>query len=288
MARWQAGVAWSVCAMTVLGAGIQAVLIASAGGVPVPMGSVLVDLPLLNVLAITAAAFGAMIVSRYPRHPIGWLLAAAAFGGGVGLVTTAYLLHLTPGGLDNTWSVHLALRVVALFSAPYALALLAILFLLAPDGRLPSRRWRPALALPILGLALNLATVVVLNPERYVQGVRSATVTSTLNLVTIVVVLCGLPVAGVALVRRLRAAHGEQRQQLRWIATSAFVVAAGATIPAVLEPVLGDDTATPGWRASRCCWGTRAYRCAPESRSCDTGCTTSISSSTERLPWRSW
>ena len=49
-----------------------------------------------------------------------------------------------------------------LLGSVFALMLLAVLLLLAPDGRLPSRRWRPALLLPPASYTLLAATLLTL------------------------------------------------------------------------------------------------------------------------------
>jgi signal transduction histidine kinase len=181
--------------------------------------------PTTTAAAIAAAGVGGLIVGRYPRHPIGWLFTVGASGLAAGLVADAYILSQVGGGLAQTWETRLAIKTSVLFGAPYTLALGALVFLLVPDGRLPSRRWRPALALPILGLVLHVATVVSLHPDRFspgrVAGDYVGALTARLVVATTWAVLLSLPVAGWALVWRLRSSRGEQRQQLRWIAMSA-------------------------------------------------------------------
>jgi len=239
---WRGRLAWGLCGVTVFAAGIQVVLLISSGGPLLNVENFLVGFPTTEVTAVTGATVGALIVARYPRHPIGWLFAVGACGAGFGLVANALILRqLRGGGLDQGWVDHLAIRVSVLFGSPYTLALGAILFLLVPDGRLPSRRWRPALALPLLGLALHLATVVSLKPERVVPGMvidnRLGTVTVVLAVATTCAILLALPIAGLALVRRLRTARGEQRQQLRWIATSGVALVAAAIVAIVAVAV---------------------------------------------------
>jgi signal transduction histidine kinase len=235
MGTWQGRLAWSLCAGTVVAAAVQVALLASSGAPMLTRDSFLVGFPTTEVTAIVAAAVAALIITRYPRHPIGWLFAGWACGVAVGLVADGYLLrqvrgdNLGHGGLD-----HLAIAAAIFFNTPYTLALGAILFLLAPDGRLPSRRWWPALALPMLGLGLNLATAVTVDPAHVlpgrVMGGQVGPLTVTLGVAGTITVLIAVPIAAYGLVRRLRLAHGEQRQQLRWIAASGVALAVTAAI----------------------------------------------------------
>ena len=62
-------------------------------------------------------------------------------------------------------------RVVGLDLVPVggqlSIAAIALIFLLAPDGRLVSRRWRYAVATAVLGALLCAASVLVQNPADY-------------------------------------------------------------------------------------------------------------------------
>ena len=46
--------------------------------------------PFIHGAVVGSAVMGALIVARYPRHPIGWLLSAVGTAGAVSLVTEAY------------------------------------------------------------------------------------------------------------------------------------------------------------------------------------------------------
>jgi hypothetical protein len=76
--RWPVGLAWVLWAVTVLSLPVVVwlyQLLRQAGlselGIPVAA-----NLPLL-VAVVSAATVGAVLASRRPRHPVGWLLLAA-------------------------------------------------------------------------------------------------------------------------------------------------------------------------------------------------------------------
>jgi MFS family permease len=109
---------------------------------------------LTDVLSLAFPTVGALIASRLPTNPVGWLFcgfgllrAVQRFAGSY--ADYALLENLAfPGG-----------RYVAWFSTCAWLAGLALgvfLMLLFPDGRLPSRRWRIVAWAAIFGAALDV------------------------------------------------------------------------------------------------------------------------------------
>jgi hypothetical protein len=91
--------------------------------------------------AAIAATVGAVVASRRPRHPVGWLLVGVGLSvaaDGVSEGYTRYGLLARPGALP-------AADWVAVYSlAMFFLTLVCIGFtlLLTPSGSLPSPRWR--------------------------------------------------------------------------------------------------------------------------------------------------
>ena len=88
---------------------------------------------------------GALIATRQPRNAIGWLFLTTGLGRAVDFAFLGYATHTlveAPGSLPGG---ALAALVADLAWVPSLLAATALLFLLFPHGRLPSRRWRPCL-----------------------------------------------------------------------------------------------------------------------------------------------
>src|SRR6478609_3002316 len=182
--------------------------------------------PLLTIGALLGAAVGALIISRYPRNVIGWLFAAGQLGNAAGLLGKAAIFQLTATG--RLAAIPDALLVASqLFGAFYTIAFLALIYLLAPEGRLPSARWRLAPLVPIA--ALLAEDVVILSIP---LGVYQGTEPADLGGLSVAVLITSNVAMGVAVGlgaaavwRRLRAATGERRQQLLWLAASGAALA---------------------------------------------------------------
>lgn len=184
------------------------------------------------VYAVTQAGAGALVVHRYPRHPIGWLLVdfslLNALASDLGL---AYGMH----GVGAGWPAAATMQVVALTTWIVAAAGLILLFLLFPDGILPGRRWAgvgwlwavgAALAVPgwALDPALGEQLVGGVNPLAVTGLPHAALFGAGAGLICVALLLSIL-----ALVLRLRRSRGVERDQLKWFALAAAVV--GLVLP---------------------------------------------------------
>jgi signal transduction histidine kinase len=228
-------------------AAAHGVLVLSGSGGLVDAKAGLSSFPVITTGSVLGALVGAMVAARQPRNPIGWLFLVGQLGTGVGLVCAAYGFRvLQDGELGPRPAGQLAIVVASALGASWALTVLAAAFLLFPDGSLPSHRWRAVLwALPVPQVAVVLTTVLFVPVDTItVSGASSEELNPIVATVggfsTILGVLL-LLLTVVALVRRMRRARGEQRQQLRWLATAAFALVAGFVLSQLLE-LSGHDT----------------------------------------------
>ena len=188
-----------------------------------------------------------MVAWRKPGNPLGWLfLVASAFSmlteDAAYYALADYRLH--HGGLPLGW--------VALLAQPtgvLGLALLGLAFLLFPDGRPPSPRWRWVLWVYAgIGLVWITWTAVItvgaiighhpqvdsggqlflLSGDDPAAGWWNAAYT----LVFVLVAVC-LVASLAGQVASWRRSSGERRQQLKWLAAGLAAVAAGAVIDTV-------------------------------------------------------
>ncbi len=196
-------------------------------------------------IPISLGVLGMLVARRQPRNPTGWLLLVAAATSalqGVEDQYTRYGLLTHPGSLPGVvWVEWLgSFESAVIFPGIIVLALLVVL----PDGRLPSRRWRPLLVISAIETVVMVATLAVApgpidvaestvnypllpNPLGIsaLAGVdnTNAPLTSGLWLSSLVLIL----VASVAPFLKMRRARGDERQQLRWIAYAVLISAAG-------------------------------------------------------------
>ncbi len=131
--------AWALCTLTLMLTALNFLLIALNVGSNVPA---YVFWPELTSIAVGYSVIGAIIASRLPNHPIGWICCAIGliaavdhFGGEYSLYALLALPHPLPGGEAMLW---LQGWFWMLF-----VGLIVFLLLLFPTGRLPSSRWRP-------------------------------------------------------------------------------------------------------------------------------------------------
>ena len=241
----QARIAWTLCGLTVALAGVQTWEF--LGWSVVREGSN--SWPVLTLGLLLWAVLGAVIITRHPRHRIGWLFVVAALLATAGNCLFAYDAIATSGPSPDPaaiwpWAVWLAI----LLDTPVPLLVLILLFLLFPTGHLPSRRWRPLLWATwgsFGGVVVSLAVVVppwhidlASRDEIFAEGWGAAPIAIALFLSLLLELLA----AAASVIVRLRNARGVERQQLRWLAVSASMVAVSFLLAAFLpwESGLGD------------------------------------------------
>ncbi|MEA2135220.1 MAG: hypothetical protein QOC68_3129 [Solirubrobacteraceae bacterium] len=206
---------------------------------------------------VVLATVGALIAARRPGNPVGWILLALAL-----FVTGSIDADGVYKSFENDASPPGAVRLLAWFSewVIYVwFGLVGILLpLLFPDGRLPSRRWRPLLwvgagvvGVSIAGTAFGSGGISwgnggsIPNPLGIGGPVGDAlsAVASVSNAAYAAVVLCAL--AAPAL--RLRRATGVERQQLKWFALAISLLIVGLASAAIGEVTGFQALGNVGW-----------------------------------------
>ena len=195
-------------------------------------------------IAALFGSVGALVASRRPKNPIGWLFLVFAVVAAVAGSADAYAYYAlvehpgtVPGGDWVAW-------VGGGIWHP-AFGFFVFSFLLFPNGRLPSTRWRPVawiaavnyLVGGVLGLLwgpLSEDLYPYAEPPFRLPGYSIA---GAVFLVFIFVNFGLLALSAVSLVLRMRRAAGVERQQLKWFV---YAVALFALVfpPSIL--VFGD------------------------------------------------
>jgi hypothetical protein len=205
---------------------------------------------------------GALIASKHPRNPIGWIcLADGLLWMFVGM-TDSYSVYGTTqpdavpfpvaiGTLANQWLWVPTVGLLGIY-----------LLLLFPDGRLPSKRWRPlAWFAGAVIVVLSVTEGLAPGPLENQGGVRNPFglerfpwLADAALIILPLLPLCILASA-MSLVLRYRRSEGEVRQQIKWIAFVAsfagLVYLIALASPFILAPELlnngGRLPPTPLW-----------------------------------------
>jgi hypothetical protein len=253
--RAAARLAWSLAALSVVMflATVAFFVLIRAAQAEAPSSLVtsrsVIDL-LVSVPFLAFPIVGALIASRRPRNPIGWICLA------VGLLWMLLGLFDFYGvyGLAKPNTVPFPVVIYALVEWLWlpTVGLLAIyLLLLFPDGRLPSRRWRPLAWLSGLVIALlGVNSVLVPGELTELEGVRNpfglegAPWLVDAEIVFLLLFVACILASAVSLILRYRHSGGEVREQIKWIAL------AGSFVGLLLSTVLGLIIVAEGMRGS--------------------------------------
>ena len=232
--RTASWLAWSLAALcvAVFVGSVPLFVLARSAEVPSSWNADLTTGGLLGSgLFLVFPLVGALIASRRPENPIGWLCLAD----GLLWMITSMLDDYSVYGMASPGSVPFPLGAAGINNwlwVPQVGLLATYVFLLFPDGRLPSRRWRP-LAWLCGVVIVSVSIGVMLSPESLdmPRGIRNPFGLEAAPWVTTVAyaILPLLPLcmfaSAVSLVLRYRRSKGDERQQIKWIAFAASLVA---------------------------------------------------------------
>jgi hypothetical protein len=199
---------------------------------------------------------GALIASKRPKNAVGWLCLAVGLLWALSGVFDYYGYYgaVTPGSVPYPV---VASGISDWIWVPAVGLLGTYVLLLFPDGRLPSRRWRPLAWLSgAVILLLSAGVMLAPGPLDNLGGVRNPFGIEGADWLTVgayallpLLPLCMLASA-MSLVLRYRRSGGEERQQIKWIAFAASVVVvvyAIAMIASFVFPAESWTTAGSVW-----------------------------------------
>ena len=186
------------------------------------------------------ATVGALVASRRPRNPIGWILllgAAAYTVGGLTITQTEgegsapALVHWL-----STWVWMAGIGPVATFG-----------LLLFPDGRLPSPRWRPFAWFAAAAIAATTAAIAFAPGPFEDSAVENPLGFDAMpglfdTLQNVAPAALALAIFGsiASLFARFRRARNVERQQLKWLSYTGAVVGVALAVAITIEAIVGD------------------------------------------------
>jgi hypothetical protein len=198
---------------------------------------------------LSAALFstvGAVVASRRPENPVGWLLCLLGIGFGIGHSSSQYAIYALlarpeslPAGEAMAW--------ISSWILPPIIGLQVFSFLLFPTGRLPGRGWRwlawltvAFIVAGVISSAFSFGANSGLGPVQNPLGKEGFS--RFYDAVLFVSSLLYVAVA-YSLFVRLRRVGGVERQQIKWFAYAAVATISGTTIAYSIP----DTIDTPLW-----------------------------------------
>ena len=187
-------------------------------------------------IALTYGTVGAFIASRRPANSVGWVLLGWGFCAGLNAVCTSYVAYgytLDPGLPLLQYAAWLHGVLIALL-VPGAY----LVFMLFPNGSLPSARWRIPFGAVIV-IVGALIVIALVAPSIHPNVLPSLSVPSPTGIVGLPLVagltwepalpfrLLGIIVCLSAIPLRLWRASGIERQQLKYLAFIALLMIIG-------------------------------------------------------------
>ena len=197
---------------------------------------------------------GAVVASRLPANRIGWLFLALALFDSLYELTYGYASYSVgvedlPGAAWAAW--------VANWASPLAPPVIVATLVLFPDGRPPTPRWGwvawagvPVAVVALLQYGLapgptefpELSNPVGLEGAPWLRDVDAEPLYTPLFLG-----------GAVALLVRFRRSHGIERQQIKWFAYAASLVAAYLIVGTVATQIFGgEDSVALGFLFALC------------------------------------
>jgi hypothetical protein len=185
-----------------------------------------------TLLAVGYSTLGAVVASRRPQNPIGWILCAIGLLWGVDHFNSEYAIYkliaargILPGGEVAAW----------LTTLPWVpgLGLFVFMALLFPNGRLLSTRWRPFAWLSVLVAAVG--TIMSAFSPGPILGLNVSNPLGIEGLPNVYEQLQALMfalicIASASLLVRLHHARGVERQQIKWVAYAGALAASASLL----------------------------------------------------------
>ncbi|HXA43038.1 MAG TPA: GAF domain-containing sensor histidine kinase [Candidatus Solibacter sp.] len=238
---WSTAAAVIVLFVTGIGLGLARGTVHVTGMTTLTWVDVVTQVPFLGFPVV-----GALIISRQPRNPVGWLLTAVGVSATAGNFVTEYsiaalVLHRDlPAGQLAAWLSYWVW-------AP-AGALAPLVILLFPDGRFLTRRWRwvgVAGGANLVGIvAVQMFATYSFAPVRNPLAIPAVTslgdsIGPTFGAGTALLSVVAL----VSFVLRYRRATSEVRQQIKWVAYSMALLPPFLVVSALTSPQGAPDNA---------------------------------------------
>jgi hypothetical protein len=230
--------AWSLFGLTL--ACFASVLIVSRDGPGDGQAETeqIIALVVFGLAVLVFVTVGAVVASRVPNNPIGWLCILMALLPAIAGLGDEYVFRALEPSSELPGAGYVAITQTFWNSF---IALPGMLLLMFPTGRPPGRRWRYVGFAIVAGLTLLVGADLVRPTTDYeglrnplgIEALRSATTTA--DHVGGLLIAAGALTSFASLLFRFARAGSEERQQLKLLAYSLALIAIGVVLGAVFE-----------------------------------------------------
>jgi two-component system, NarL family, sensor kinase len=242
--QWPAYSAWSATTGLV---GTAFVLLALNRSADVPASADAGDLWPVALFALAFSTVGVLVAVRQPRNAVGWILLADGFAWALLAFAPAYAGFALLGHHGAKAPGDAALWLQNWVWLPAVALPATFVLLLFPDGSLPSPRWRP---LPwVAGTGLLLAAAGAFAPGKvenfrrdnpYALHGAAWRAVEIVAIAGVLALVAAVVASAAAVIVRFRRSRGAERQQLKWIAYAAALIAIAFPVAFALWDVLDE------------------------------------------------
>jgi hypothetical protein len=246
--RTAAWLAWSLWVLTI---GLMALALLFTALYPLPRdpATSIVNFAVAILFVATFLTVGALIASRRPHNPIGWIFCAMSLALVVAMASgnyAEYSLVVEPGSLP--WAKTAAW--VGNWIWPISLIPVGFFLLLFPDGRPPSGRWKVVVWLQgvaLMGWFISQAFVPGPLVNSGYESIRNpygiealGDILKALGPISGILLVGTMLASAFSIVVRFRRSRGEVRRQIKWVAYAGALVIVVVILQLVIETLLAE------------------------------------------------
>lgn len=225
LAGWRAWAIWSVVAIDLAWMAAATLVLPEQPDFP------RLGLVVFSLMVGSLGLVGALVMTRQPRNPIGWILWVAATMVTLATVGDFAVLAIDDAGRAPAGAIFLA-WLSQLMLIPAMAGVIILVPLLFPDGRLLSPRWRWIVVLAVASIGVSvipdafgpgpMAEYPTLDNPFGIEAAAAMTgIADAANALSVVL----FPLAVTSAVLRYRRGSQVEREQLKW-----FAAAVGLTV----------------------------------------------------------
>jgi hypothetical protein len=216
---------WLAWTMGTLSAGLTAAAVVLAGRNGESLAELVFNHHAIGIVtALGLSVLGGLIASRRPANPIGWLMSVAALL----LAVFSFSQQYAPLAVaESLPGVDLTSWLATWTNLPGIAITITFVIQLFPDGRLPSRRWRPVAWLSAAATVVPAAVLAarawpVRGPVLATETVDHPALGDSFGTGFLVILVLSV-VSLAALIVRFRRSAGAERQQIKWFAYGTMI-----------------------------------------------------------------